>query len=78
MNLVATPTRLRTLRAIADGKVARYGDDRTYEDAWKDVTHSVFLLEKAGWVELGDEVFPGKRKWRLTDDGKAVLDASVR
>lgn len=73
MSLFPTPTRLRLLESVADGKVCRYGNDRTYQDGWKEVTHQVWLMEQAGWVQLGPEVFPGKRRWDLTDEGRRVL-----
>lgn len=78
MSLNPTPGRLRTLQSIADGKVARYGNDKSYEEAWRDVTHQTFLMEQAGWIVLGAEIFPGKCRWALTDEGRRIVGGDAR
>lgn len=71
-----TVARQRLLQAVADRKVARYGDHKTYLEAYKDVTYQIGLAQEAGWVVLGEQVFPGKHRWQLTDEGVQVLEAS--
>jgi len=70
-----TYARQQLLQAVADGKVSRYGDRKTYLEAYKDVTYQIGLAEEAGWVELGGQVFPGKHRWQLTEAGRQILEA---
>jgi hypothetical protein len=71
-----TYARQQLLQAVADGKVCRYGDHKTYLEAHRDVTYQVGLAEEAGWVVLGEQVFPGKTRWQLTDAGRQILEAA--
>lgn len=78
MSLFPTRTRLRLLRAIADGDVWRGVDGRDGDDFGGNVTSRTAELSAHGWVVLGDVYDDrGRRQWRLTDAGRAVLDGAV-
>lgn len=76
-DLYPTRTRLRLLRAIADGDVWRGTDGRDSDDFGGNVTARTAELNAHGWVVPGylyDD--QGRRQWQLTDAGRAVLDGT--
>jgi hypothetical protein len=73
-----TKTRLDLLRAVADFLVFRtpYRDAQfTGAHGFKTVTARITELERAGRVHLPDPN-ADTSLWRLTDAGRAVLDAA--
>lgn len=83
-DLHPTKTRLALLAEVVADNVLDGLTDETDGDIWlidaappfdppRKVTARMLELEKAGWVEQG----PGIGSWRLTDAGRAVLEASA-
>jgi hypothetical protein len=77
-----TKTRLRVLRAVADGDVwQRYTRSAPPVDDWlgRRVTARCTEMEHAGWIRLlppcetGAHYFRGSRRWMFTPAGWAVL-----
>jgi hypothetical protein len=80
VSLYPTPSRLKLLRAIADGQVWRdnwfpYGDFEV--GAGRRVNSRIAEMQRAGWVYLGSEPGMGATHWHLTEAGQQILQANT-
>jgi hypothetical protein len=82
-DLYPTPARLALLRDVDDGKVADDADATPMLDLGADgfarVADAIWTMKRAGWVELppGTDEPDEPGTWRLTDAGRAVLEAGA-
>lgn len=83
-DLFPTPHRLALLRDVDAGEIWQSSNHESWDALMFKRTTRVTEAERAGWIELGEGVagkvgtpFAGAsaRRWRLTDAGRAVLDA---
>jgi hypothetical protein len=72
-----TPTRLQLLRDVQAGLVFQDRLRISYISGGPRVDNRITELARAGWVELVDVGADGFDYWRLTDAGRAVLEAAV-
>jgi hypothetical protein len=82
-DLYPTRARLALLRDVDDGKVSDSDDAAPVldlgDDGFARVADAIWTMRRAGWVELppGTDEPDEPGTWRLTDAGRAVLEAGA-